>query len=355
MHVINSLDGGGAEKLVYEFSLFQHAKSHNVTVVTLFVSGKDVYSQKLMEAGINVMCLKVNKYSIRAITCLRKLVKKVKPQIVHSHLFPSQYYVVLATLGLHIKLVTTEHSTSNSRIKNHKLRFVENFIYSRYDKIVTIGDGVQDVYTSYLPKLKNHIVKIQNGINLTQFSDNLADKKYLGFNYDVSIVTMVARFSEEKDQNTVIRAISLLPQNVHLLLVGSGEDIEEYHNLVANLHLESRVHFLGFRTDINKILSLSDLVVLSSFWEGFGLSILEGMASRKPVIATNVTGLKDIVADAGELFDVGGYEQLAKIISSLLNNREYYNLCANKCFLRAQEYNIVITNENYLDLYQSII
>lgn len=355
IHVINNLDGGGAEKLVYQFSLLQQKAGHDVMVISLLRSINDIYAHKLIEVGIKVMQLNCEKYSLSSMYKLRKIFITTRPDIIHSHLFPSQYYVVFATFGLDVGLITTEHSTSNSRLSNKLFKIIEQFIYSRYHKIIAISDGVLETYSKYLPKLKNKIIKIENGINLEQFRNDLANKSYLNFSDEDFLVTMVARFSEQKDQGSVIKALRLLPPDVHLLLVGVGDKLAENKKLAVDLGVASRVHFLGFRIDIPEILSLSDVIVLSSFWEGFGLSIVEGMASSKPVIATNVSGLSEIVAGIGGLFEVGDFEALAKIIMKLFDDKEHYLATSKLSYLNAQKFNIKTTNNSCLNLYSDVM
>lgn len=355
IHVIHDLGGGGAEKLVYEFALFQQNTGHDVTVILLMSCNHNIYDSKLIALGVKVVYLNAKKYSLNTILKLRHSINTIKPDIIHSHLFPSQYYVILATLGMNVGLITTEHNTSNFRASSKLFKTIEKFIYSRYSKIIAISAGVEEVYSKYLPKLKNKIVKIENGINLELFGNNWANKSYLNFADDVFLVTMVARFREQKDQESVIRALALLPSNIHLLLVGEGDKLAKCKELSSELNLLTRVHFLGFRTDIPQILSLSDIVVLSSHWEGFGLSIVEGMASGKPVIATNVEGLKDVVKDFGCLFEVGDHLTLSKYILKLSKDVDYYNLISSRCKLRSIDFDIILTNNSYVNLYKSII
>ena len=110
---------------------------------------------------------------------------------------------------------------------------------------------------------------------------------------------MVARFSEQKDQPTLIKAIKELPENVHLLLIGEGTLKQKNENLAKEIGVSDKVHFLGFRNDVERILKTVDIVVLSSNWEGFGLAAAEGMAAGKPVIASKVEGLREIVDGYG--------------------------------------------------------
>lgn len=355
VHVINDLSGGGAEKLVSELALLQSNSGHQVTVILLLAIKKNIYDNILKQNGVVVIYLNARKYSFKIPFELRKIINEIQPDIIHSHLFPSQYYVVLATMWTNFKLITTQHSTSNARLKNKIFKYVERFLYSYYDRIIVISDGVKKVYLEYLPNSSSKIFKIENGIDLSMFHSYGLDKSYLNLDNNLFVITMVARFTQAKDHDTLIKSLLYLPYNFHLVLVGIGERYNACNQLVKELGLENRVSFLGFRTDIAKILSASDVVVLSSFWEGFGLSIVEGMASGKPVVATNVIGLKDIVEHYGCLFEVGNSKELSKIILELYEDKSYYKLISNSCKLRSKCFDIVNTNTNYLDLYNETI
>ena len=162
---------------------------------------------------------------------------------------------------------------------------------------------------------------------------------------------MVAGFRVEKDQDTLIRAISLLPESYKLWLIGDGERRQELESLVRSLSLENRVKFWGIRNDIPQLLEQTDIVVLSSHWEGLSLSSIEGMASGRPFIASDVNGLKEIVNGSGILFPHGDENTLASEIKSLCENHELYKLVATACQTKAKQYDINIMAKKYNNLY----
>ena len=145
-----------------------------------------------------------------------------------------------------------------------------------------------------------------------------------------------------------------LPKTVKLIFVGDGVLRNECERLVKELNLERRVFFLGIRTDVPQLLKSSDIVVLSSKYEGLSLSSIECMASGKPFIASDVPGLNDIVNGAGLLFPVGDEIVLAKHIMDLLNNESYYNEVAERCLERAEKYSINIMVAKHLNLYKAL-
>ncbi|RZJ52117.1 MAG: glycosyltransferase, partial [Flavobacterium sp.] len=142
---------------------------------------------------------------------------------------------------------------------------------------------------------------------------------------------------------------------VKLILVGDGVLLEPNKKLVSELNLESRVLFLGNRYDIPQLISYCDVVLLSSVWEGFGLAAVEGMASKKAVIASNIEGIKDIVKDYGLLFEKGNAEELAKLITELKQNEELYASVSLSCYKRSQDFDINKMIESYVSIYQLLL
>jgi glycosyltransferase involved in cell wall biosynthesis len=261
-------------------------------------------------------------------------------------------------IGGKCKLVFTEHNTTNRRIQKSYFKFIEQFIYSRYKKIVCISDEIYSIYKKYLPKFESRFVIINNGVNLeTIRTAGPIDKSVIHHNIENSdkLILQVSAFRPQKDQKTLIKAMGLLSENVALLLVGDGETKQECEKLVASMSLEKRVFFVGQRMDIPQILKTADIIVLSSKYEGLSLSSIEGMASGKPFVASDVPGLSDVVKDAGILFELGSSEELAKIILKLLHNKNYYDSVANTCQIRAANYDIKIMVDKHIDLYERIL
>ena len=116
---------------------------------------------------------------------------------------------------------------------------------------------------------------------------------------------MTGRFSKAKDHTTLVKSLKLLPYNYKLLLVGEGELKKNIEILIKKINLENRVIFLGFRNDIPELMKTVDINILSSNWEGFGLVAVEGMASGRPFIGSDVDGMNDVIRGGGILFEKG--------------------------------------------------
>ncbi len=165
------------------------------------------------------------------------------------------------------------------------------------------------------------------------------------------VITMIAAFREQKDQDTLIRAMALLPEGYRLQLVGDGVRRGALEALVHELGLEERVSLLGVRTDIPELMEGSDVMVLSSHWEGLSLSSIEGMASGRPFVASDVDGLREVVDGYGVMFPEGDATALAEAIEGLCSNPEHYRTVATRCQARAQQFDITQMANRYNCLY----
>lgn len=356
LFAIDSLRIGGAEKIFCDIVDILHQRGYDIHVL-LLDGHVTPLKQMIIEKHVPIYSLGIdnNIYNPLLIFKIAHIIKDF--DIVHVHLFPMQYWVAIAAtlIKKKIKLITTEHSTSNKRRNHLFTRLLDQLIYSRYSKIITISDqALCNMLKIYKNKYK--VTCIYNGIDLDKFTKAkpvtlIPNKK----EKNIVIVTMVANFRYPKDQDTLIRAIELLPSNFHLILVGDGNRKSCCQSLTETLNIQNRVHFLGLRTDVPSILHSSDLIVMSSFYEGLSLSSIEGMCINKPFFASDVDGLREVVQDAGILFKPKDYHMLATEITKVYNNKTLYKEISNKCYKRAQQYSILNTVDQYEQIYREVL
>jgi glycosyltransferase involved in cell wall biosynthesis len=358
-HLINSLATGGAEKLVAEtVPLYQQAGIITDVIVT---NGTSHPFTEQLQASSKTTIIALGWGSVYNPLLIFKLIPYLqKYDIIHVHLFPVQYFAVVAKWlsRSKVKLVFTEHNTTNRRISKWYFKFIERQIYTSYSKVICISNEIKNIYEHYLPNFKDKWLLIQNGANTTLIQDAIAlDKNEIVsdlYSNDI-IVIQVAAFREQKDQATLIKAMTLLPKEIKLILVGEGVEKEKCQQLVQQLKLSERVIFLGVRMDVPQLLKTADIVVLSSKYEGLSLSSIEGMASGKPFIASDVPGLSEVVSGAGLLFECGNEKQLAQHIQELLNDPILYQKTAASCQARAQEFTIEKMVTAHIEMYQNLI
>jgi glycosyltransferase involved in cell wall biosynthesis len=348
LHIILSLEIGGAQRLLSDLLPLQ---KQNNEVKLLVLKSVDTVFQRIIEAsGIEIIDLHCKSYH-NPLIIKRLVLFMKKSDIVHVHLFPTLYWVAMAVYWCKgAKLVYTEHSTHNKRRNKTLFRPIERYIYSKYDKLISISQQTQDSLMKWLkvPSGDKRFVVIENGVNMSAFSSKVpvvTNKKQ---------ITMVSRFAQMKDQETVIRAMTDINEDAELILVGDGPNKEHCEEVVRELGLTDRVHFLGARGDISELIAQAYIGVQSSIWEGFGLTAVEFMAAHKPVVATNVDGLKQVVEGAGCLFEVGDTKALAFHINEMLRNRCLYTTLADQCYERAKRYDISRMAVCYQEVYEEL-
>lgn len=361
LHIINNLGSGGAERLLSEIIPIMNSDPNYEIEVLLLTNKGNVFDSKLNLFSVKLETTGVdNIYSICNIFKIRRFILKNNYDVVHVHLFPSLYWVSMAVKTIFqkkVKLVYTEHSTHNNRRNKKFFKLIDRFVYSSFDKIISISQKTQDNLVSWIGNKKNKHIVINNGVNIERFKNSIAYKKndlIKGIDNNSKLVCMVGRFSVSKDQATLVKAMKLIHSEVHLLLVGEGETIDKVQKLTSELQLENRIHFLGYRDDIERIMKTADIIVLSSLWEGFGLVAVEGMASGKPVVATNVEGLREVIGDADLLFERQNAEELAMKIDLLLRNSEIYKKKSDFLYQRCEIFDIKTMINEYIAVYNEI-
>ena len=354
LHIINNLNIGGAEKMLLDI-VTEMNKINGHSVEVLLLSKNNPLLPNFIDNNIKVITLNF-KSNFNPLIAL-KIIPIIKSyDVVHAHLFPVQYWVAIAGLfSPRCKLITTEHSTHNKRRENFLLKPIEKIMYSRFKAIIAISEGTKLNLLNWIGKNSNKkIMTITNGINASMYSKATRLSKPF-FENETFNLLMVSRFSQQKDQDTIIRSLTYLPHEITLILAGDGERRGELEKLVKKLELKDRVKFLGVRNDIPNIMKSSDIVIVSSHWEGFGLVAIEGMASCRPVIASKVAGLSEVVGDNGLLFDVADESDLAKKVLFLYKDKNELNRLSKKGYSHSLNFTIERLVEQYIKTYERML
>ena len=351
LQLIDSLPLAGAEVLVKDVAPRLRNRGIECEVAVLRRLHSPLEST-LLDAGVPLHSTGVrNLYSPRQVKPLAKLIRQF--DVVHVHLFPAQLWAVLgvARLSKPIPLVTTEHSTSNSR-RRWWLRSFDAWLYRHYLAIACNSEATAKDLIRWCPSAEPKVRVVQNGIPLNDFETAQPDES--GVPSNVTRLVFVGRFEVPKDHVTILRALAIVPK-VHLMLVGDGTLRSSIEKLARSLGVTERVSFLGRRQDVARILKASDIYVHSATFDGFGIAACEAMAAGLPVIASDVPGLADIVRGAGVLFPVGDDAALAREIQELVASPERRREMSNASRKRAQSFGIDTTVDGYLAMYESVL
>lgn len=356
LHVIDSLVTGGAEKLIVDSLPLFNSKGIESDIALL--SGIEYpFFDTLKKQN----CCKIYKLSLGSLynpILIFKLIPLIrKYDIIHVHLFPAQYWVVFAKIlsFSNCQLIFTEHSTNNRRIDNSIFKLLDIFVYKFYKKIICISVDVKSVLMEKLNISVSKLEVINNGINIAAIkSSDGYERDSFGFSNDDILIIMIAAFRKEKNHSDLIHAISKLDKRYKLILVGDGQEKSRMEELVSQLNIVNRVFFAGISTEVPKFIKMCDVGVLSSHWEGFGLSAVETLASGLPIIVSNVKGISSVLGDAAIYFVNGNVDDLIDKIL-LLENYSIYSKQKNKGFVKAEQYDINKSVEATIELYKKLI
>ncbi len=347
LHIIHSASGGGAEKLLEDWLVLPVKYSMDVLTLTTLPSSFGSNSNYFSTG-----CSRT--YDIRNFFRVFKFIKNY--DIIHAHLFGSQLICAFASIFYKKKIfICTEHSTSNRRRDKLYLKWLDVFIYSRFKKVVAISDATAKSLNRYIKGLKS-ILTINNGVNLEKVINSVAySKEQLSFNATDKVILMAARFSSHKDHATLLRAMLFLPDDVKLILLGEGETQSECINFVKEHDLVSRVFFLGFKKDVYSYMKCADVIIQSSHFEGFGLTVVEGMALGKPVLVSDVVGMRELVPSPFQIFPLGSVDVLASKVTKLLSDSSLYHEVSMACKAAALNYDLRRMVYSYENLYESYL
>ena len=295
LHVIRRLDiVGGAERLASEMARLE--VSHDI----LIFDGLEPY----FDLG-TAKCFRAKSMLDAILLCIKM---RNKYDRFHLHLFPAIYFGLI----LGPRAFIHEHSTSNRRREHLLFRALEWFIYRRVRGVIAISQATADSLIEWVgagPKIyvvPNFVVTLPK------------PKKDLSLERKKPLISMVASFRHPKRQDLLIRALEYLPSSCHVMFAGSGPLLEPCQRLARNIGVESRVTFLGSVSDVAALYDHSDLCVLVSHWEGFGLVVLEASQFGTPSVVSDIEGLRDISPDDGLIFRGGSPLALAKKITECL-------------------------------------
>ena len=328
VHYIDSSDIGGAEQMV--LTILQGLDSNKWRLVLIYHSdpGLSRFLETLNTLDIEVICLpRIRSWrDFSAIANFIRKLREIKPSIFHAHLvwhLRCSYGIVAAFIARTPAIVATQHAFLEINGRKHIL--FQKIISLFVDRYIAVSKGIADRLGNFIYS-KNKLTVIYNGIAIDKFSkvrgiDPL--KKIKGYQ-EVSVILTVARINKSKGHADIIKAASLL-QGAIFILVGDGPELSTYEEQVRNNHLQDQVFFLGYREDIPNLLSSCDIFVLPSLYEGLPLTVLEAMAAAKPVVASNISGINEVVVDGktGLLVPPENPGALASAIESLIANPDF--------------------------------
>lgn len=315
----------------------QRAQGHQVFV--LHLKGNHYYDSAFYEAGITSFSLGLKYYGhLAPLLLLRKAIKLIGPQVVHAHLPPAETYARLALLFLRKKYAffISKHNVEpfipRSPLPFLTLTFgkyLGRFVAARALRIIAISHAVKkDLCEGEFRGFEKRFDVIHYGLDPLPYqkvtdSDRESLREEWGVEPKTLLLGTVARLASQKSLDVLLKGFAQFEAQTSapckLVIVGEGPLEKRLKKMAYRLRLADKVLWAGARDDIPRVMSALDIFILTSKYEGFGLTLLEAMAAKRPVVASNVSSIPEIVLGqrTGLLFYPGNIYQLSRCLIKL--------------------------------------
>jgi L-malate glycosyltransferase len=357
---------GGSGVVATELGLELAHKGHEIH----FITYKQPVRLALLNPNVHYHEVNVPEYPLfhyqpYELALSSKLVDMVKLygiELLHVHYAIPHAYAgymakqMLKDQGITIPMVTTLHGTDITLVGNHpNYKSAVSFSINKSDVVTSVSESLKKA-THELFDIKKDIVVIPNFIELNKVINTKAStcERSVMAQPNERIVTHISNFRKVKRIDDVIAVFNKIQLKIpaKLMMVGDGPEREKAEKLCEKLGISDKVIFFGNSNEIDKILSYSDLFLLPSETESFGLAALEAMACSVPVISSNSGGLPEVNEEgfSGFLSNVGDTEAMAENAITILQNKDTLDTFKENALATAQKFDI----KNILPLYEEV-
>ena len=344
LHVITSLNNGGAENHLAELSTLQANQKKN-EIHIIYLRGNNYWTQKLKNKKILIEKVSIEKnYNLIklffGIFKIYQYIKKIEPEIVHAHLSLSEIVVLFLKLvfRMNFKMIVSKHLDSflfeGSRGQNHYFSgiSIEKIIFNASSHIIFISKNVQSYFLSKINITKKKHSVIYYGIDRKNFINEKKSKNKeikIKKNKNEKFILNIARHTPQKRIDLLIRGFAeylKVNKNSRLILVGSGSETKNLKLLTVKLKIESKIHWINYTNYVYDLFRISDVFCLTSRYEGLGLVLLESLVARVPIITMNSSAMKEVVKNnfSGLLLSKNcNPKSLSTALMKLLENKKF--------------------------------
>jgi len=301
-------------------------------------------------------------YELALSSKLVNIIKLYKIELLHVHYAIPHAYAgymakqMLKDEGIIVPMITTLHGTDITLVGNHpNYKTAVSFSINKSDVVTAVSQSLkEDTYKFF--DIKNDIQVIPNFIELGKQRNEplISCQRSVMAKSEERIITHISNFRKVKRIPDIIKIFFKIQQKIpaKLMMVGDGPEKVKAERLCEELGIQDQVIFFGNSNEIDSILSFSDLFLLPSETESFGLAALEAMAWSVPVISSNSGGLPEVNFDgiSGYLSDVGNIDEMVENAIKILSNNQTLNLFKENALKVAKQFDI----KNILPLYEKL-
>jgi len=329
MIVTATLLYGGVERLVVNTAKWL-LKRGNYYPIVLNLTGKGHFEVELKSHGIEHCSINqenLRRNVIKNLKEVRSIVQHYQPNLIHTHQFASDFYGGLASLGFNIPVISHIHNPQmESSFRKLMRYFLSRWVISAF---VAVSDGKAAEFMRFVPAAKDRVFVLYNAIDLDSFQlidgyNRIDYRAQFSIEENALVVGACGRLSWEKGYDLLVKAFQMVIGKVpesYLIIVGDGPERLKLEKLSADLGIENRVVFTGYRSDAFALMSTFDVFVISSYTEAFPMVALEAMYMGLPLVITDTVSAKDVLAPVS-LVVSPSVESLAEGIVSLLADPE---------------------------------
>lgn len=305
-------------------------------------------------------------YELALSSKLVDVVRHYNIDVLHVHYAIPHAYAgymakqMLKEEGIDLPIVTTLHGTDITLVGNHPhYKPAVTFSINKSDKVTSVSQSLKDD-TLRLFNIQNQIEVIPNFIEVNKINlENVSCKRSAMAKPEEKIITHISNFRKVKNIPDVIKVFNKIQKKIpaKLMMVGDGPEKIKAEMLCEKLEITDKVIFFGNSNEVNQILSYTDLFLLPSETESFGLAALEAMACGVPVVSSNTGGLPEVNVHgySGFLSNVGDVKDMAKNSLAILSDDITLNVFKTNAYKRAKEFSIEKIVPLYEELYKSAL
>jgi L-malate glycosyltransferase len=325
LHLINSFETGGTERQAVELLKRLDSERFDVRLAALSKVGP-FYSEVESRFGdVQEFPLTsfYNRNALKQLLRLRRLMKRERIKIIHTHDFYSGFIGSVAARLAGVRVIACQRHLKLSDRRVHRLG--QRIIHKLAHRILVNSEAIRDHIITKDRARARKIVVIKNGISPQADERERVEARSklcreLCIDANVKLVGVIARLQQVKGHRYLIEAAARVIEQMpatHFVLVGDGPLRPGIEDKIAQLNISSRVHLLGERRDASQIVAAFDLVALASLHEGLPNAVMEAMAARVPIVATAVGGTKELIRD-GETGYLVAPEDSAALASQIV-------------------------------------
>ena len=313
IHVVETLGRGGLERMVVDLAEAQVSKGYLCAIICIFNSGE--LAKEAVSKGIQVVvCDKSKSFDLNAMIKLRKTIKVIQPDVIHTHNAVPNYYVYFSVILMRsFCIINTRHGMGSKDPKSKlEQKYKKSLKKTKYT--VAVCEAARRKFVTDKILLADKCVVVKNGIKVKNFTSLLSGSDKKEDSNAIITIGSIGRLNWAKDFYTLLDAFQYLTnefKNIKLMIVGGGELEMELMHYSKHLGVYERVVFMGDTPNVKPALSEIDIFVSSSVSEGYSIALLEACAVGIPIVATDVGGNAEIVKNNVNGFVVPAKDKVA--------------------------------------------